>query len=258
MSQSHLTSQRQGDMTTLRSILIIIITLTQANAQTSTTSIETITLPTTTPSTINTTPKIIATTEPTSGPTQDPAAPTTIASDDASTPVLSSESTLTTTTGVDNPTTTTTPPLTDPLDPFVPSDLMDFDWLLREFCLQVAINLFCLLIIIIVLYIFFNFCVPQPQPAPPRPEVPEKFHYVEEELEQMKMDLESISRTYLLAKKMKRNNLNQDEILVVGEENTEETEAENTEETETENETPSIEPESGNDDKEPETIIDIE
>ena len=41
--------------------------------------------------------------------------------------------------------------------PFVPSDNMDFEWLLKEFLLQCAVNLFCILIILLAIWIYIEF-----------------------------------------------------------------------------------------------------
>ena len=85
------------------------------------------------------------------------------------------------------------------------SDNMDWEWLLKEFFLQICINLFCLLVCVIVLLLYFYKLHPllQTQPIPATP-IPETFEY-EEELGQIKVDILAISSALAAAKKLKKN-----------------------------------------------------
>merc|ERR1712110_524866 len=85
--------------------------------------------------------------------------------------------------------------------PFVPSDNMDFEWLLKEFLLQCAVNLFCILIILLAIWIYIEFWM-KPVQRPQTPAPPKASKY-EEELEKIKLGLATISTTYLLTKNMR-------------------------------------------------------
>merc|ERR1712012_915584 len=92
---------------------------------------------------------------------------------------------------------TTTSSWTSWSSPLVPSDNMDLEWFFKEFLLQCAVNLFCVLVILLAIWIYVEFWM-----KPPRPQSPEPAKY-EEELEKIKMDLATISTTYLLTKNMR-------------------------------------------------------
>ena len=95
------------------------------------------------------------------------------------------------------------------------SNNMDWEWLLKEFFLQICINLFCLLFCVIVLFLYFYKLHPllQTPPIPTSP-IPETFEY-EEELGQIKVDILAISSALGAAKKLKKN---QDKRLLDNEE----------------------------------------
>merc|ERR1712013_39648 len=93
---------------------------------------------------------------------------------------------------------TTTSSWTSWSSPLVPSDNMDLEWFLKEFLLQCAVNLFCVLVILLAIWIYVEFWMKPPQP----PLSPEPAKY-EEELEKIKLDLATISTTYLLTKNMR-------------------------------------------------------
>merc|ERR1719323_450822 len=93
---------------------------------------------------------------------------------------------------------TTTSSWTSWSSPLVPSDNMDLEWFFKEFLLQCAVNLFCVLVILLAIWIYVEFGM---KPSHP-PQSPEPAKY-EEELEKIKLDLATISTTYLLTKNMR-------------------------------------------------------
>merc|ERR1712083_221762 len=74
-------------------------------------------------------------------------------------------------------------------------------WLLKEFLLQCAVNLFCILIILLAIWIYIEFWM-KPVQRPQTPAPPKASKY-EEELEKIKLDLATISTTFLLTKNMR-------------------------------------------------------
>merc|ERR1711902_4327 len=93
---------------------------------------------------------------------------------------------------------TTTSSWTSWSSPLVPSDNMDLEWFFKEFLLQCAVNLFCVLVILLAIWIYVEFCMKPPHP----PQSPKPAEY-EDELEKIKLDLATISTTYLLTKNMR-------------------------------------------------------
>merc|ERR1719322_1378702 len=93
---------------------------------------------------------------------------------------------------------TTTSSWTSWSSPLVPSDNMDLEWFFKEFLLQCAVNLFCVLVILLAIWIYVEFWMKPPHP--PQSPAPAKY---EEELEKIKLDLATISTTYLLTKNMR-------------------------------------------------------
>merc|ERR1711902_484638 len=93
---------------------------------------------------------------------------------------------------------TTTSSWTSWSSPLVPSDNMDLEWFFKEFLLQCAVNLFCVLVILLAIWIYIEFWMKPPHP--PQSPAPAKY---EEELEKIKLDLATISTTYLLPKNMR-------------------------------------------------------
>ena len=81
------------------------------------------------------------------------------------------------------------------------SNNMDWEWLLKEFFLQITINLFCLLICVIGLFFYFYQLNKITPPIPTTP-IPYTFEY-EEELGQIKVDILAISSDFASAKKLK-------------------------------------------------------
>merc|ERR1719270_1335846 len=95
---------------------------------------------------------------------------------------------------------TTTSSWTSWSSPLVPSDNMDLEWFFKEFLLQCAVNLFCVLVILLAIWIYIEFWMKPPHPHPSQSPEPAKY---EEELEKIKLDLATISTTYLLTKNMR-------------------------------------------------------
>merc|ERR1712107_334767 len=93
---------------------------------------------------------------------------------------------------------TTTSSWTSWSSPLVPSDNMDLEWFFKEFLLQCAVNLFCVLVILLAIWIYVEFWMKPPHP--PQSPAPAKY---EEELEKIRLDLATISTTYLLTKNMR-------------------------------------------------------
>ena len=81
---------------------------------------------------------------------------------------------------------------------------MDFDWFLKEFLLQVAVNLTCLAVLALCLLAYLE-CWVWPARAQARPDspLPDPCTY-EEELRKIRLDLATISTTYLMAKSMNK------------------------------------------------------
>ena len=46
----------------------------------------------------------------------------------------------------------------------VPSDNMDLEWFFKEFLLQCAVNLFCVLVILLAIWIYVEFWMKPPHP----------------------------------------------------------------------------------------------
>merc|ERR1719322_1895669 len=93
---------------------------------------------------------------------------------------------------------TTTSSWTSWSSPLVPSDNMDLEWFFKEFLLQCAVNLFCVLVILLAIWVYVEFWMKPPHP--PQSPAPAKY---EEELEKIRLDLATISTTYLLTKNMR-------------------------------------------------------
>jgi len=135
---------------------------------------------------------------------------------------------------------------------------MDLEWFLKEFLLQCAVNLFCVLVILLAIWIYVEFWMKPPQP----PLSPEPAKY-EEELEKIKLDLATISTTYLLTKNMRSKWKSQategEEVVEEKEEKKEDLEEEiREEEAEEPKEERNGEDEEDADKKEEDTVIDIE
>merc|ERR1712079_482735 len=124
----------------------------------------------------------------------------------------------------------------------------------KEFLLQCAVNLFCVLVILLAIWIYVEFWMEPPHP----PQSPEPAKY-EEELEKIKLDLATISTTYLLTKNMRSKWKSQStEGEEVVEEKGEELEEEiREEEAEEPKEERNGEDEADADIKEEDTVIDI-
>merc|ERR1712032_1204581 len=213
------------------------------------TSLAQSTTSTTAPSTSTTLTTTTTTTTTTLPPTTTTAA-TTISSTSSTT--SSSSTTLSTTSDSTSLMSTSTPAAESTTSswtlwssPFVPSDNMDFEWFLKEFLLQCAVNLFCILVILLAIWIYIEFWmkpVQRPQTA-----TPVKAAEYEEEIEKIKLDLATISTTYLLTKIMRskwKSEAHEVEKEVEGqesaEEETEETEEEVEEAEKAENDEPGV------------------
>merc|ERR1712209_111961 len=150
---------------------------------------------------------------------------------------------------------TTTSSWTSWSSPLVPSDNMDLEWFFKEFLLQCAVNLFCVLVILLAIWIYVEFWMKPPHP--PQSPAPAKY---EEELEKIKLDLATISTTYLLTKNMhskwKSQATEGEEVEEKKEEELEEEIRE--EEAEEPKEERNGEDEADADKKEEDTVIDIE
>lgn len=133
---------------------------------------------------------------------------------------------------------------------------MDLEWFFKEFLLQCAVNLFCVLVILLAIWIYVEFWM-----KPPHPQSPEPAKY-EEELEKIKLDLATISTTYLLTKNMRskwKSQATEEEEVVEEKEEKEELEEEiREEEAEEPKEERNGEDEADADKKEEDTVIDIE
>jgi len=134
---------------------------------------------------------------------------------------------------------------------------MDLEWFFKEFLLQCAVNLFCVLVILLAIWIYVEFWMKPPHP----PQSPEPAKY-EEELEKIKLDLATISTTYLLTKNMRskwKSQATEEEEVVEEKEEKEELEEEiREEEAEEPKEERNGEDEEDADKKEEDTVIDIE
>merc|ERR1712012_403086 len=152
---------------------------------------------------------------------------------------------------------TTTSSWTSWSSPMVPSDNMDLEWFFKEFLLQCAVNLFCVLVILLAIWIYVEFWMKPPHP--PQSPAPAKY---EEELEKIKLDLATISTTYLLTKNMRskwKSQATEEEEVVEEKEEKEELEEEiREEEAEEPKEERNGEDEEDADKKEEDTVIDIE
>merc|ERR1712209_101274 len=150
---------------------------------------------------------------------------------------------------------TTTSSWTSWSSPLVPSDNMDLEWFFKEFLLQCAVNLFCVLVILLAIWIYVEFWMKPPHP--PQSPAPAKY---EEELEKIRLDLATISTTYLLTKNMRSKWKSQaTEGEEVEEKKEEELEEEiREEEAEEPKEERNGEDEADADKKEEDTVIDIE
>ena len=81
---------------------------------------------------------------------------------------------------------------------------MDFDWFLKEFLLQVAVNLTCLAVLALCLLVYLECWVwPARAQARAASPLPDSATY-EEELKKIRLDLASISTTYLMTKNMNK------------------------------------------------------
>jgi len=131
---------------------------------------------------------------------------------------------------------------------------MDLEWFFKEFLLQCAVNLFCVLVILLAIWIYVEFWMKPPHP--PQSPAPAKY---EEELEKIKLDLATISTTYLLTKNMRskwKSQATEGEEVVEEKEGLEEEIRE--EEAEEPKEERNGEDEEYADKKEEDTVIDIE
>jgi len=131
---------------------------------------------------------------------------------------------------------------------------MDLEWFFKEFLLQCAVNLFCVLVILLAIWIYVEFWMKPPHP--PQSPAPAKY---EEELEKIKLDLATISTTYLLTKNMRskwKSQATEGEEVVEEKEGLEEEIRE--EEAEEPKEERNGEDEEDADKKEEDTVIDIE
>merc|ERR1711971_1089361 len=140
--------------------------------------------------------------------------------------------------------------------PFVPSDNMDFEWFLKEFLLQCAVNLFCILIILLAIWIYIEFWM-KPVQRPQTP-APVKAAVYEEEIEKIKLDLATISTTYMRSKWRSEANEVEEEEVEGQEKAEEETEEEVEEEVEEVAKAENDEPDVDDQGKEEDTVIDIE
>merc|ERR1712012_163965 len=149
---------------------------------------------------------------------------------------------------------TTTSSWTSWSSPLVPSDNMDLEWFFKGFLLQCAVNLFCVLVILLAIWIYVEFWMKPPHP--PQSPAPAKY---EEELEKIRLDLATISTTYLLTKNMRSKWKSQATEEEEEEEEKEELEEEiREEEAEEPKEERNGEDEEDADKKEEDTVIDIE
>merc|ERR1712107_562815 len=152
---------------------------------------------------------------------------------------------------------TTTSSWTSWSSPLVPSDNMDLEWFFKEFLLQCAVNLFCVLVILLAIWIYVEFWMKPPHP--PQSPAPAKY---EEELEKIRLDLATISTTYLLTKNMRSKWKSAHEVVeekdVEEEQERTETAEEETVEEGEELKKENDEPDVNDQAKEEDTVIDIE